>query len=869
MKSAKYKKNEKPMSLMKRILLVILAVAAVIGIIYLVYYLTRYTFYDKYEDYLTSYEYEEGADYHTLSDSGKEVAGMDLVAENDMLKLYTNTETAEIAVYDKRNGEITYSNPQDADEDTIANGTNKDYMKSQFILSYYNSDVKPGTFDSYSMAVEKGQLEVESIENGVRYIYTLGDFETSRTGNIPLYITPELLAELQSKMDEENATSLGRYYSEESTVAPGMYELNGAVSRNVKTIAKIQGWLDEIGWTDEQYEEQMALAGVEVELPISFTIPVEYRLNGDSVDVSIPTSGIEEFGGGSIYRIQLLRYMAAADMEEEGYMVVPNNSGSLINFNNGKTNVAQYSQYIYDLDPVAAYHTTIENLDSVKLPLYGICRENSSVLATVEDGASIAQITAGVSGVYGEYNYVYPSFTLRTADNLSNFGDSATEVYVLETEMYDCNLTVKYTFLTEENKGYAGLANYYRNRLLAEGRLKDNDTSGDIPFYYDIIGSVKETSHILGVQYLHNFAMTTFEEAESIFNEFAEAGITNQVMNYQGWMNGGYYHDTADKVRVISKLGGKSGLEALNRTVAAKGGRFYGDVAFQNVSFVDDGFNYKAESSRYYGAGYVVSFGLVNPSTLTAASGLGYYENMWDLLSPKYLPRYVEKFSARISKMDVEGISLRDLGNYLHSDKRRTNVITREEAYDVVMGQWETLEATGKNLMAAAANDYTFGYVTDIINAPIMPNDFFIVDEDIPLYEMIIHGNINYSTELLNFYDQQDMTEVILHMIEYGAAPHYVFTWEESSKMKQTALNRYYATTFANWKDEAMDVYNQVNAALKEVSGATMINHEIIESDLRKVTYDNGVIIYVNYSSEDKTVDGITIKANSYGMEGI
>ncbi len=868
MKASKKQKNKKPMSLMKKILLIILAVAAIIGIIYLVYYLTRYTFYDKYEDYLTSYEYEEGADYHTLSDSGKEVAGMDLVAENDMLKLYTNTETAEVAVYDKRNGEIIYSNPQDADEDSIANGTNKDYMKSQFILYYYNADVKSGTFDSYTMAVEKGQLEVESIENGVRYIYTLGDFETSRTGNIPLFITPEKLAEIQGMVDEKTATSLGRYYSESETVA-GMLELNGVVQRNVKTIAKVQGWFDEIGWTDEQYEEQMALAGVEVELPISFIIPLEYRLNGDSVDVSIPTAGIQEFGGGSVYRIQLLRYMAAADMEEEGYMVVPNSSGSLIHFNNGKTNVAQYSQYIYDLDPISANYTTTENLDSVKLPLFGICRENSSVLATVEDGATIAQITAGVSGVYGEYNYVYPSFTLRTADNLQMFGDSAAEVFVLEPEMYDCNLTVKYTFLTEENKGYAGLAGYYRNRLLAEGRLKDNDTSGDIPFYYDIIGSVKETSHILGVQYLHNFAMTTFDDAAQISDEFAAAGITNQVMNYQGWMNGGYYHDTADKIRVVSKLGGKSGLKKLNQTVSSNGGRFYGDVSFQNVSFVDDGFNYNAEGSRYYGAGYVVSFGLVNPTTLRATSGLGYMENKYDLLSPKYLPRYIDKFSGKITKLDVDGISLRDLGNYLHSDKKRTNVITREEAYDVMMGQWETLEGTGKNLMATAANDYAFAYVTDIINAPIMPNDFFIVDEDIPLYEMIIHGNINYATELLNFYDQQEMTEVILNMIEYGAAPHYVFTWEESSKMKQTALNRYYATTYANWKDEAIDVYNRVNEALKEVSGATMINHEILDSDLRKVTYDNGIAIYVNYGDEDKTADGITIKANSYEMEGI
>lgn len=87
--------------------------------------------------------------------------------------------------------------------------------------------------------------------------------------------------------------------------------------------------------------------------------------------------------------------------------------------------------------------------------------------------------------------------------------------------------------------------------------------------------------------------------------------------------------------------------------------------------------------------------------------------------------------------------------------------------------------------------------------------------------------------------------------------------------MKQTALNRYYATTYANWRDEATDIYRQVNEALREVSGAAMIGHEIIDGDVRKVTYDNGITIYVNYGDAEKTVDGITIKANSYEMEGM
>lgn len=489
-------------------------------------------------------------------------------------------------------------------------------------------------------------------------------------------------------------------------------------------------------------------------------------------------------------------------------------------------------------------------------------------MATIEDGQSLAMITAGISGVYNDYNYAYPTFVLRNADNLLMFGDAITDVYVLEPDMYDVNLSVKYTLLTEENKGYAGIANTYREKLIAQGKLDALTEEGDIPFYYDIIGGVKETSHILGVQYLRNFAMTTFDEAASISEDIAAAGIQNQVMNYQGWMNGGYYHDMVDNVRVTSKLGGKKGLEALNQTVEENGGRFYVDAALQKVTFADDGFNYNAEGARYYGAGYVASFGLVNPTTLRATSGLGYMENLYDLLSPRYLPRYVEKYAETMQKYEVDGLSFRDLGNYLTSDKKRTNIITREEALDVVLAQWDTLQGTGKNLMADAANDYAFPYVTDIINAPLQQNEFFLVDENIPLYEMIIHGSIDYSSELLNFHDEEDMTEIILNMIEYGAAPHYVFTWEESSQMKRTALNRYYATTYETWKQEAFDVYAQVNEVLKHVSGAKMTGHEIMENDIRKITYDNGMVIYVNYSEKTQTADGLEIPAGSYRLEG-
>ena len=99
-----------------------------------------------------------------------------------------------------------------------------------------------------------------------------------------------------------------------------------------------------------------------------------------------------------------------------------------------------------------------------------------------------------------------------------------------------------------------------------------------------------------------------------------------------------------------------AGLEELNETLREMNGKLYADVAFQKVSF-DSNFNYSLEGSRYYGAGYSASFGLVNPASYRNIFGLGYSENLFDIMSPKFLMHYVEKFSRKVQRYDVDGIS--------------------------------------------------------------------------------------------------------------------------------------------------------------------------------------------------------------------
>ena len=860
----------KKMRTSKKILIAFISIIAAVILIFLARWLIRYYFYNGYQNELSSYSYEEGGEFQAISETKSDVADMVLAAENDTLKLYVNTSSGAVAVVDKRNGNITYSNPTDADEDSIASGTNKAYLKSQLIVDYFNTTRTQGTFDSYSYCAERGQLEVESIANGVRFLYTMGDL-SSETGIVPRYISADTLEKVMERMSEEGSTFTRKKYTE-SKVADNYYELLESAVKGASQLRKLNNYFTEAGFTEEEYIAEMEGSGVEGLIPISFEIPLEYRLNGDAVDVSIPLSEVKENGGGSIFRIQMLRYFGAAGTEEEGYMLVPNGSGSLINFNNGKTGTSPYSEYVYGLDPLSAEYTVRENTTDTKLALYGIFRKDSAVFATIEDGASYALLSAYVSGKVNEYNFVYPTFVVRGNDKLSMFGTTGNEadIPIVETNHYDANLTVKYTMLTEENADYSSAANYYRDRLVREGKLTAEETTGDdLKFYYDVLGGVGMTKFFLGTQYQGMYAMTTFEEAEDIYADLYDSGITKQVMNFQGWMNRGYYHDVANKIKIPHALGGKSDLEALSSRMAADGNTFYADVAFQKVTFISKRYSYGNETSRYYGAGYVAEFGLVNPATLRQTSGLGYEENHYYLISPKFLHRYTDAFVKKIGKYDIGGISLRDLGNELHSDKKRTHIIDREAALDVVTAALGDMKNTGKNILLNAGNDYAFGYADDMINVPLSSNDYYIIDETVPFYEMLIHGYIDYAGSVINLSDTYEKSDIVLNLVENGAAPHFMFSWENSSDIKTTALNRFYSTFYENWKDDAVAIYNEVNGALKYVTGAAMIKHETLDSGVKAVTYSNGVVIYINTGNSDKTVNGVTVPAKGYLVGGV
>jgi len=848
--------------------LIISVVLALLG--YASYICLHYFFYMEYRACLSGYDYEEGKEFVPLDDKNPLVDGMVLVAENDVLKLYTNTRTTEIAVFDKRSGQIAYSNPPDREEDKIAGGRNKTALNSQLAVTYYDSGMTRATMYNYDYSVTRGQFEIEGLENGIRYVYLLGNLD-SPTGIVPVYITSERLEEkVLSNLDAADANTVRSSYRESETLE-GFLELTAGVKASRIGIQRLNRIFEQAGYTQEDfyYDAEMASSG-EFQEPTTFTVPVEYRLEGDKLKVSVPSEYIKETGSGKIERIDLLSFFGAAGPDEKGYILVPNGSGSLIYFNNGKK-TERYMQFVYGVDETAQSYTVVEDTVNAMIPVFGIKRENSAIFAEITEGDTLAAIVADVSGNINSYNYVYPSFQLRGSERVSVFGviGVSADLPTLEKDLYDVNYTVTYSFLGKEDASYSGMANYYRNELINRGVLAVQEEKQDsIPFYLDIVGGVKLQKSFLGVPYLGVFPMTTFDEAAAIVDAFTEKGITNLRVNYLGWFNGGYYHDAPTKVKVEGILGGKRKLEELNGKLAGLGARLFGDVAFQKVSFEADNYNWKLESARYY-SGYVVSLGRVNPATLRQTGGLGYFETNFDIISPKFLVRHVGKFRDRIEKVDISGISLRDLGSTVASDKRRSNIINRQEAKQVVTGQLRILAETKDYIMIRSGNAYSWAYATDLAEVPANHNQFFIVDEEVPFYQMVIHGCIDYAGYAVNLSDSYDRQEIILRMIEFGLYPRFTLSYKDSSNIKYSGLNSLYSTRYEIWLEEAADIYREVNEALKHTTNSPITEHRMISPGVKRITYDNGVVIYVNENNSDATADNITVPARGYVLKGV
>lgn len=807
--------------------------------------------------------------------------GMSRVCENEYLILFIDESETDICVYDKESGIYWFSNPENAEEDPFASNYYKRALKSQIQIQFYNNKVQPLSMDNYNDSVMNGAFEIEERENGVTITYTLGKATLSLL--LPDAISQERMEAFKEKMDASAAKKINRNYtfvewdklSKEDketyiTNYPGFenrpfYVLRGQVKDYLKE--ELATYFEAAGYTEEDLEADAAEAGGEESANDDpwFVIPLEYTLSGKNLIATVDPEKIDyNREGFFLVDLDFLPYFGAAYKDEDGYIFVPDGSGAIINFNNGKTNVSGYTANIYGQDMSKIFLNTKkgENDDftSVKLPVFGIKYKDRALFAVVEEGAAYANVAADVSMKTSSYNNVYAGFSFLQYGPVSLDSMIGTNSYQLYSEeKFSSKYSVKYFFLGKADADYSGMAKTYREYLVENQKLQKKIESADPVFVTEYIGAVDTFKTVLGVRYDATEVLSTYKEAFEVNSRLKNLGIDNQKVIFDGWTKGGLHGNSVTSLSALSKLEKGMSLEAFIKAAKDAGIGTYFTEDFQYVyedkSF--DGYTTLAMAPEYFDHTTIVAHKFENFDGSRAGK-------LADLISPYFAKDVTEKAIKKSKKIGIENISLGTLSSTLYSDFLDKRYTDREAAVKIYEECMETLSKEF-GLAGVNANAYALMYTDFVTDAPISSGNYKIIDADVPFYEMVLHGYVDYTSEALNMADDYD--RLLLKSIETGAGLKFLWITRDNSLLKETEYDYLYNVSEETSFDRAVADYEKVREALSGLSDKVIISHEYVRSNVVRVTYEDGTRIYVNYGDKPVVVEDICIGAKDFAVK--
>lgn len=793
------------------------------------------------------------------NDSIDAMDNMTLVSENNKLGLYINEEDTSIAVIDKESGNIWYSNPIDTDKDTVSTSYYLKQLKAQLRLSYINEDTQLSVMNNYTNCIEDGQFEIEKIEDGISIIYHIGDSAAFLT--FPEVITEERMNMFLEKMDTSEAKKIKRNYTLNES---NMYVLRTGVKDYIRE--EIAEYFEKAGYTYEDYELDSKNNSDNSDGDhVSFEVPLTYKLCDDSLVVEVDPEKIS-YNDNGIYlvNVDILPYFGAS-LNDNGYMFVPDGSGALIYFNNGKENESTYCTSVYGQDETFVYNSwyesQIDSDKSIKMPIFGIKDENMAFLAIIEEGDAYASINAEVSGITTAYNNEYASFSfLQYGETSLDDMVGANSYYMYSEPIFEGTYKIKYNFLNNSDANYSGMARCYQEYLIDKDILTETLENDDLPFFVEYIGAVEIPDTFLGIKYDSITTLTSFNQAVEITKRLVNDGVENIKAIYSGWMNDGLHGTAVTRLNTINKLESDGcSLDEFQNFFEEVGDLYFTlDMQYVYQDEINDGYSNSKYAPRYFDNTYIK----INEYGLASRVSEG---TLASLISPFYVDEIANNLKIKLDKKNVNGINLGTISWELFSDLATKTYTDRQMAKNKNIIAVENLIDDETSALGDNANVYMWKYVTSIVNVPLSSNNYRIIDEEIPFYEMVIHGFKQYAGESLNFTD--DIESMVLKSVESGAGLNFKWIYESNSLLKDTEYDDLYSVNYEAWINKAIDYYNELNQKIGYLQNVRIVTHEKLEANLVKVTYEDGSEVYINYGQDDLEIEGIQVKARSFEVK--
>ncbi len=799
--------------------------------------------------------------------------GKEIVLENDELKFVMDSSTTQFYLEVKDTGVIWKSNPDGAADDTKALRQEKEKLQSTMLLTYSTINGVDTLYNNYKYSMQNGIYEIEEGEDYIKIYYSIGD--TEKVYLIPPVTTEEKMDEWRSLMTSEDALMVQRYYKkydinnlkkdddEETLVANYpiikdeiIYVLRDTTKDNVK------GKLEQI-FTSVGYNEENLAADKELDLTVAtsdkpvFNVNVIYRLEGNDLVVEVPMSEMEYRDEYPLLYLSVLPYFGATGTEEEGYMVVPEGGGAIINFNNGKVAQSNYYANMYGWD-MALVRTALVHETRNNFNVFGMSKKDGSYICILEEGAPYASIQADVSGRNHNFNFVNAIFNVTHREQYDVSDKYNGEMYVYEPVIPQENLTNRYRFVNSES--YVDMAKAYSDYLAdkyGDAFALNDDT--ETPVNVEIVGAVDKVKQVVGIPVSRPLELTSYKEAQEIIADLLEDGMSNLSVKYTGWANGGVKQKVLNKVSLISELGSKKDFQSL--------------IDYANANNVDiylDGITDYAIDSDIFD-GFTATFNAARLVSKEKAELYEYSTVMYgqrDELDPYYLLKaanaktMAENLMAAADKYGA-GTSFQNIGKELSSDFNRKATQSRQATLNVHAQMLKEADEAGKKVMVNMGNDYAVAYVDLVTNMELSGSEYTIIDQRIPFYQLAIHGYVNYTGESLNL--TQNFEDELLMSAEYGAGLSFTYMKETAFSLQKTLYTQYFGADFDSWHDRMIDIYERYNQELGHVYNQRMVGHESLSSTVTCTTYEDGTKVYVNYGYEDyKAADGTTVVARNY-----
>lgn len=651
---------------------------------------------------------------------------------------------------------------------------------------------------------------------------------------------------------------------EEDTISKGAVRENIAAHLLLDVYGKSDNLAVVNSYTQGVKKKQFSYEAIDQGIAITYNlksvdinITIEFHLTDTGFKVIVPPSKIEEKEDSIISNISILPFFFTGDKGEDGYMLVPDGSGMLVDFNDNYSLYRNLTKPVYGRD----YSTNIPSSKLIEenylLPVYGVKNKDKGAFAIIENQDPRASITTGVAGfMYNKFrNYCTLSYRERNEISILN-NDGVRTNYPRWSKPISNNIEVSYYLLTKDEANYSNMAKIYQDYLVKnKGLTKNVSDKGALDL--TLIGSVKMRKPFLGIPITRNVSLTTFKEAETIITSLQNRGVDNINVRYLGYNKNGYLDQWTEKVKPASNLGGTKKLKKLIDFSKKNDVNLFLSGELIQVFNSGNGFSISKNAVRTISNAVLQVFSYSNITGNLLKGNQTRY-----LTSPRFFVDAFKSFIKGVVKLSADSIAFEDVGTTIYSDYNKNNNITRDETKDYILEALD-IPSSIKNVMFTGGNEYVLGKATHIVDVPLYGSNSQITAEYVPFYQMVIHGYINYSGKAFNYSNNRQRD--LLKTIEYGANIHYIGIYEESSILKNSKINGILSACYKDWIDESCEMYRKISIAYDSIYNRRMIDHYKLDDNVYVTKYEGGVSTIVNYNDYNYKIDDkLTINAMDF-----